>query len=38
VQGVTDRERDEAWERISKAAKKFDVEVNKKSWREIGRG
>ena len=38
VQGVTDGERDEAWQRILKAAKKFDVEVNEKSWREIGRG
>ena len=38
VQGVTDRERDEAWQRILKAAKKFDVEVNEKSWRQIGRG
>ena len=37
VQGVTDKERDEAWQRILKAAKKFDVEVNEKSWREIGR-
>lgn len=36
VEDVTDRERDEAWERIRAAAKKFGVEVNEKSWREIG--
>jgi len=38
VEGVTDQERDEAWARIRAAAKKFDVEVNEKSWREIGSG
>ena len=37
VKGVTDQERDEAWERIVKAAKKFDVEVQESSWREIGK-
>jgi len=34
---VSDAERDEAWKRIKAAAKKFGVEVNEKSWREIGR-
>ena len=38
VEGVSDAERDEAWDRIKAAAKKFDVEVNEKSWREIGKG
>jgi ElaB/YqjD/DUF883 family membrane-anchored ribosome-binding protein len=38
VEDVTDKERDEAWERIRAAAKKFDVEVNEKDWREIGSG
>jgi ElaB/YqjD/DUF883 family membrane-anchored ribosome-binding protein len=38
VQGVTDKERDEAWARVRAAAKKFDVEVNEKDWREIGAG
>ena len=38
VEGVTDKERDEAWARIRAAAKKFDVEVNEKDWREIGSG
>jgi hypothetical protein len=35
VEGVSDEERDEAWERIRKAAKKFDVEVEEESWREL---
>ena len=38
VKDVTDVERDEAWHRIKAAAKKFDVEVSEKSWRELGRG
>ena len=37
VEGVSDAERDAAWKRILAAAKKFDVEVNEKSWRDIGR-
>ena len=37
VKGVSDEERDAAWKRIKSAAKKFDVEVSEKSWREIGR-
>jgi hypothetical protein len=37
VDDVSDAERDEAWKRIKAAAKKFGVEVNEKSWREIGR-
>ena len=36
VKGVTDEDRDAAWKRIKVAAKKFDVEVNEDSWREIG--
>lgn len=36
VQGVSDSERDAAWKWIKAAAKKFDVEVKEKSWREIG--
>lgn len=35
VQGVTDAERDAAWKRILTAAKKYDVEVNEKDWRDI---
>ncbi len=38
VEDVTDKERDEAWRRIVRAAKRFDVEVNEKSWRELGAG
>jgi hypothetical protein len=37
VEGVSDADRDEAWKRIKAAAKKFGVEVNEKSWREIGK-
>ena len=37
VKGVSDDERDAAWKRIKAAAKKYDVEVNEKSWREIGK-
>ena len=37
VEGVSDDDRDAAWTRIKKAAKKYDVEVNEKSWREIGK-
>jgi hypothetical protein len=37
VKGVSDSERDEAWARIKRAAKKYGVEVNEKSWRDIGK-
>lgn len=37
VQGVSDAERDEAWKRILAAAKRFGVQVNEKSWRELGK-
>ena len=36
VEGVSDDERDEAWSRIKRAAKKHGIEVNEKSWRETG--
>jgi hypothetical protein len=35
VKGVSNQERDAAWKRIVKAAKKFDVEVTEKSWRDL---
>ena len=35
VEGVSDSERDEAWKRIQKAAKKYDVELSEKSWHEL---
>ncbi len=36
VEGVSDREREQAWRRILRAADKFDVEVDADSWK--GRG
>ena len=38
VEGVSDRERDQAWKRILAAAKKYDVEVSESSWRELAKG
>jgi hypothetical protein len=38
VQGVSDTERDAAWERIVKAAKRFDVQVSEGSWRDLRHG
>ena len=35
VKGVSDSERDEAWNRIKRAAKKFDVEMTEDSWHEL---
>ena len=37
VEGVSDDERDAAWRRIKKAADKYGVEVNEKSWHELGK-
>lgn len=37
VEGVSDDERDEAWQRIKAAAKKHGVELHEKSWRELGK-
>jgi hypothetical protein len=37
VEGVTDAERDEAWKRIEAAARKFDVNLEERSWRELGK-
>ncbi len=37
VEGVSDTERDKAWKRILKAAKRYDVEVSESSWRELGK-
>jgi hypothetical protein len=37
VEGVSDKERDEAWDRIKRAAKKYGVEVSEKSWHELGK-
>jgi hypothetical protein len=38
VEGVTDSERDRAWRRIRAAAKKFDVEIEARGWRELFKG
>src|SRR5690348_3314651 len=38
VEGVSDAERDRAWERILAAAKRFDVEVSGSNWRELAKG
>jgi hypothetical protein len=38
VEDVTDAERDTAWRKIKRAAKKFDVEVNESDWRELFEG
>ena len=37
VEGVMDKERDAAWQRILRAAKRFDVEVSERDWRELGK-
>ena len=35
VEGVSDAERDEAWQRILAAAKRYDVDVSERSWRDL---
>jgi hypothetical protein len=37
VEGVSEKEKDEAWDRIKKAAKRYGVEVHEKSWHELGK-
>ncbi len=38
VEDVSDRDRDEAWRRIKRAAKRFDVEITAKSWHDLFSG
>ena len=38
VEGVSDAERDKAWQRILNAAKRYDVDVSESSWRELAKG
>ena len=38
VEGVSDDDRDKAWARIRTAARKYDVEVSEKDWRDLARG
>ena len=35
IEGVTNQERDEAWKRIQRAAKKFGIELHERDWREL---
>ena len=35
VQGVSDEERDEAWQRIKAAASQYGVEQHEAGWREL---
>ncbi len=37
VEGVTDAERDTAWKHIRTAAKKYGVDMQEGSWREVGK-
>ncbi len=37
VKGVSDAERDEAWGRITAAAKTFGVKLEERSWRELNK-
>jgi hypothetical protein len=37
VEGVTDKERDQAWQNIVVAAKHYDVDVSESSWQELGK-
>jgi hypothetical protein len=38
VEGVSDAERDQAWKRITAAAKRYDVEVSESDWRDLAKG
>lgn len=38
VEGVSDDERDAAWQRIQDAAKRFGVQVHEQDWRELMQG
>jgi hypothetical protein len=38
VEGVSDQERDEAWQRIRRAANRYDVQLQEDSWRELFAG
>ena len=35
VEGVTDKDRDQAWKRIVSAAKRYDVAVSEGDWRDL---
>jgi hypothetical protein len=38
VEGVTDAERDQAWQRIVAAAERFGVTVSESDWRDLAHG
>jgi hypothetical protein len=38
VEGVSDAERDQAWKRITAAAKRYGVEVSESDWRDLANG
>jgi hypothetical protein len=38
VEGVSDAQRDRAWERIVEAARRFDVHLSEQNWRELHHG
>ena len=38
VEGVSNAERDRAWRRIRAAARKYDVEIQARGWRELFEG
>jgi len=38
VEGVTDEERDRAWERIRAAASKYGVHISENGWRDLFEG
>ena len=38
VEGVSDAERDRAWQRILAAAKRYGVDVSASHWRDLSRG
>ena len=38
VEDVSDAERDRAWKRIRRAARRYDIDVEADDWRELFRG
>ena len=38
VEGVSDAERDKAWQRILAAAKRYGVDVAESDWRDLAKG
>ena len=37
VEGVSNADREKAWGRITRAARRFDIEVSEKSWHDLMR-